>query len=114
MGSVWTQFWDMHSGGYLKTQWIQIYIEAPEDRAVEIFEKLFGQRHDDVACERCGKNFSVYSGPLDQITGYHRGCFYDAKEGRYKEIKRRGYVTLEEYMKRTDVRFINTEEIAQK
>ncbi len=35
---MWTEFYDMHSGGNLKTQWETIFIEAPEDEAVKIQE----------------------------------------------------------------------------
>lgn len=34
---MWTEFWDMHSGGGQKEKWAKIYIEAPEEEARVIF-----------------------------------------------------------------------------
>lgn len=72
---MWTQFWDMHSGGGLKEQHAFIYIEAPEDEARVIFYNRFGHRADRVSCTCCGQDYAVAEHEdLAQLTGYHRGC----------------------------------------
>lgn len=93
---MWISFWDMHSGGGTKTDYEKIFIEAnDEDHAVEIFETEFNECPYDVACECCGSNFSVdvYE-TLDEATKYHRRD-----------------TSLEEYLKREDVRVIFKGEI---
>lgn len=93
---MWISFWDMHSGGGTKTDYEEIFIEAnDEDHAVEIFETEFNEFPYDVACGCCGSNFSVnvYE-TLDEATEYHRRD-----------------TSLEEYLKREDVRVIFKEEI---
>jgi len=64
---------DMFSGGSKKTPYEYIYIEADEDTAAEVFEKVFDECPYDVACECCGSNFSVgVSGTLGEATEYER------------------------------------------
>lgn len=72
---MWTQFWDMHSGGGQKEKWARIYIEAPEDEACVIFYNRFGHSPHRVTCTCCGEDYSVSSHEkLEQLTGYHRQC----------------------------------------
>lgn len=76
MDGIWTQFWDMHSGGSSKEKWSHIYIEAPEEEAVVIFYNRFGHNPHRVTCTCCGSDYSISSGELQELTGYHRGCKY--------------------------------------
>lgn len=71
---TWTQFWDMHSGGYTKTDYDMIYIQAPEDEATKIFIEMFGQHPDTVGCRCCGENFSVseYDDGLARASAFQR------------------------------------------
>lgn len=72
---MWTQFWDMHSGGGLKEKWHYIYIEAPEEKAITIFFNRFGHNPSRVTCTCCGEDYSISSHEsLGQLTGYHRNC----------------------------------------
>jgi hypothetical protein len=57
---MWTQFFDMSSGGSEKTEWTRIYIEAPLDKAVRVFEKTFYRSPYNVTCECCGPDFAIY------------------------------------------------------
>ena len=57
---MFTQFFDMHSGGHRKTNWDKIFVEAPEKEAIEFFMEVFDENPYDVACQCCGTNFSVY------------------------------------------------------
>lgn len=94
---MWTLFWDMHSGGYLKQPPKHyIFIEAGKDEAERIFENLYSQSPHDIACDCCGENYAVYTGDtLEKITEYHRTKFVSSIE------------TLEDFIKRKDVRVIN-------
>jgi len=72
---MWTQFWDMHSGGGQKEKWAKIYIEAPEEEARVIFFNRFGHNTDRVTCTCCGPDYSLDSHEsLAQLTGFHRNC----------------------------------------
>jgi len=72
---MWTQFWDMHSGGGQKEKWAYIYIEAKEDEAKIIFYNRFGHNPERVTCTCCGDDYSISSkGDLAQLTGFHRNC----------------------------------------
>ena len=92
----WTRFMDMHSGGGTKTDYEYIYIEANEDCAVEIFEKMFEESPYEVACDCCGPNFSISSGEtLEGLTEYDR--LY-------------GKVSLEDYVKQDEVLIVYRED----
>ena len=81
---MWTQFWDMHSGGDLKEQWNLIYIEAPVEEAKVIFYNRFGHNPQRVSCTCCGPDYSSSEDDdLAQLTGFHRNCAWD--EGGYIE-----------------------------
>lgn len=88
--TMWTQFWDMHSGGGQKEKWANIYIEAPQDEAKVIFYNRFGHNPERVTCTCCGEDYSISEEEsLVQLTGYHRGCKAletpRTKDGKYKE-----------------------------
>lgn len=74
---MWTQFWDMHSGGGLKEPpYHYIYIEAPEEEAVKVFYNRFGHNPFRVTCTCCGEDYSVSSEKsLAQLTAFHRNCW---------------------------------------
>jgi hypothetical protein len=57
--SIWTRFFDLHSGGFGKTEYETIYIEAPEDKAIEIFGIRMGRNPYNVTCDCCGSDYSV-------------------------------------------------------
>lgn len=70
---MWTQFWDMHSGGGLKEKWHFIYIEAPEEEAKVIFYNRFGHNPERVTCTCCGDDYAIEEGEyLEKLTSYHR------------------------------------------
>ena len=70
--SVWTHFWDMHSGGGTKHEYEHILIEAAKEEAKVIFYNRFGTNPDRVSCTCCGEDYSVSEGTLASLTGYHR------------------------------------------
>ena len=77
--SVWTSFWDMHSGGSQKEPYHHIFIEAPERVARAYFIGHFGHDPDHVTCNCCGPDYSVDSDndkprSLLETTGFHRNC----------------------------------------
>lgn len=70
---MWTQFYDMSSGGSQKLKWDKIYIELPEDSAVEAFERLFDRNPWGITCSCCGSDYSINEyGTLEEATEYHR------------------------------------------
>ncbi len=74
---MWTQFWDMHSGGGQKEDWGKICIEAPEAEARIIFFNRFGHNPDRVTCTCCGPDYSVSEEEtLEELTAFHRNCAY--------------------------------------
>lgn len=102
---MWTQFWDMHSGGGTKeSPYEKIYVEAEEDEAKVIFFNRFGHSPDRVTCTCCGEDYSVSSQEtLEELTAFHRnkdGMGFGSKE-----------LSLEEYEAKEDVLIIRAEEI---
>jgi hypothetical protein len=85
--SIWTLFWDVHSGGHSKEPWEQIYIEAPEEEAISVFYSRFGHNPERVTCTCCGGDYSIQEGELDQISGYHRNCEWSGEEKKYVETE---------------------------
>ena len=72
---MWTRFFDMNSGGDQKLAWSHIYIEAPEDKAKGIFERLFNRDPENVTRQCCGPDYSISEEiDLQQGTAYERGC----------------------------------------
>lgn len=58
---MWTEFFDMSSGGSEKTEFRIIYIEADERTAVSYFERRFGFSPYGETCECCGPDFYISS-----------------------------------------------------
>ncbi len=83
---MWTQFWDMHSGGPSKEAWSKIYIEASEEDAKLIFYNRFGHNPERVSCTCCGEDYAVEEfDSLEEATAYHRGCKFDSESRKYIE-----------------------------
>ena len=115
---MWTQFWDMSSGGTQKEPWHDIFIEAPVEEAKTIFYNRFGHNPDRITCACCGNDYAIYYGDdIAQLTGYHRGCAWNSLSERYVEEPSRdhrggrGMMTLAEYEAQEEVLFIRAEEI---
>lgn len=103
---MWTQFWDMHSGGNTKVKpYNKIFIEAPEEEAVTIFYNRFGRNPNCVTCTCCGEDYAISkSATLEEATAFHRGCAWDAAEKRYVEqAEHNRCKTLTEYLMEEDV-----------
>jgi len=93
---VWTEFDDMHSGGYLKTDYEHIYVNLPRERAIEWFKEKFGIDPEDAACPCWGENFEIEEfDDLEEHTRYARG-FSDWSPQKKK-------ISLEEYEKKDNV-----------
>ena len=59
----WTHFFDMHSGGMAKLgDYDHVYIQLPEEKAIEFFYDKFGLQPDNVTCDCCGRDYSVTEG----------------------------------------------------
>lgn len=56
---MWTRFSDMHSGGYQKLEYGDIYIELPEAEAAEYFEAKFDRNPYGVTCDCCGSDYWI-------------------------------------------------------
>ena len=115
---MFTQFWDMHSGGSQQESFECCYIEAPMKEAKVIFYNRFGHNPERVTCACCGHDYSVTEyETLAKATAYHRGC-KSVKTGESWEYVEehcgedyRPYSTLAEYEARPDVLVIHTDEI---
>jgi len=114
MKTKWTQFYDLHSGGFQKLKWGMIYIEAPAKEAKIIFENRFDENSDEIACSCCGPNYSISeSSSLKAATACHRGCSFDNKgfvekwSGRSFEV----YLTLSQYSEQKNVLIIKKKDI---
>ena len=72
---MFTQFWDMHSGGGCKEEpYENIYIEAPKEKAVMVFFNRFHHSPFRVSCTCCGEDYSVNEyKTLKDATAFHRG-----------------------------------------
>lgn len=57
---MWTEFYDMYSGGNAKEKWTRIFIEAREDDALAIFYNRFGHNPYRVTCTCCGPDYSIH------------------------------------------------------
>jgi hypothetical protein len=80
MSGKWTQFWDMSSGGGQKLDWGLIFIEAPLDQAVRVFQNRFGRNPYRVTCTCCGADYSVdEANSLEEATAYFRKCEWRGK-----------------------------------
>jgi len=109
--SVWTHFWDMHSGGNLKEKQQHIFIEAPKEEAIEIFERKFGHHPERITCSCCGEDYAISEEKsLKQATGYHRNCKYGKRGYLDRQCpeklnygKTGVFIPLEQYLTRPDV-----------
>ena len=57
---MFTCFFDLSSGGSEKEDFCTLYVELPEDDAVEWFENKYGHSPFNVTCTCCGSDYSVY------------------------------------------------------
>ena len=57
---MFTRFFDMSSGGTEKEDFCTLYVELPEDEAVEWFEEKYGHSPYNVTCECCGQDYSFH------------------------------------------------------
>ncbi len=112
-----TRFMDMHSGGGCKTDYEYIYIQAPIEKAMTIFEERFGRNPDNVTCDCCGDDYSISeSATLEIATGYERGCRWDKAVGDYVEepgTSYKGYTKLDDYIAQENVLVIYANGIEQ-
>ena len=70
---MFTEFWDMHSGGGLKTDYHYWYVEAAEPLARQVFTQITGRDPDNVTCHCCGQDYSVTEyETLEEATEFHR------------------------------------------
>ena len=102
---MFTEFMDMHSGGGQKENFSHCFIEAPENEAKIIFYNRFDHSPKRVTCTCCGDDYyiSEYE-TLEKATAYERNCKY--QDGEYLEEKGDSYheyLTLPEYLKKSDV-----------
>lgn len=112
--SMWTVFWDMHSGGSQKLSWAKIYIEAHQPEAISVFYARFDRSPSKVTCTCCGEDYSIDStrGTFAFVSGYHRGCAYDNEAKKY--VERGVYKSVGEYLKSKDVLVIRKHEIGRR
>ena len=91
-----TRFMDMHSGGKLKTPFTHIYVDAPLDKAIDIFKDTFKRDPDNITCKCCGEDF-VYEeySSLEDATAYDRECKWDSIKQIYDYNT--AEVSMEEY-----------------
>lgn len=66
---TWTRFFDMSSGGSNKVGPDVIWIQADEEKAVELFESIFKWDPTNVTCECCGQDYSIYEGDFRPSVG---------------------------------------------
>ncbi len=112
---MWTEFWDMHSGGGCKQPpYEHIFIEAPRDAAIKVFYNRFGHNPERVSCTCCGYDYAVEEyDSLQQATAYQRACLFEndryvEKPGSETYSK---YQTLADYIKNDDVYVLFAEDI---
>lgn len=68
MSRVWTKFKDSHAGGYLKIDKTEaIFIEAPQDEAINVFYNRFGVNPNQVSCTCCGDDYTIYETDESEI-----------------------------------------------
>lgn len=113
---MWTQFWDMHSGGGTKEgKFEKIYIEAPEDEAKIIFYNRFGHDPEDIGCSCCGENYSISEyETLARATAYERKANYenpDEPAKKWNSESLETMIALEDYIKSEWVLLVKAEDI---
>lgn len=118
---MWTQFWDMHSGGSQKLNWPRIYIEAPREEAELIFQNRFGRNPNRVTCTCCGPDYSIdEAATLAEVSAFHRNCAWSDDDNGYEERpnEKRSYagpyMTVAEYIEQSGCHFIFAKDIKPK
>lgn len=113
---MWTQFYDMSSGGGQKLEWKKIFVEAPKGIAVKYFKQRFRRDPEHVTCRCCGEDFSLDSKPtLEELTGYDRNCEFDMTERRYVErpMGKAQLIPLDIYMQKREYLFVPKSEVQE-
>jgi hypothetical protein len=129
---TWTTFMDMHSGGYLKEKWCLIFIEAPQDDAVKIFNDIFEHDPNDITCSCCCEDYAIYENDtLENASGYHRRCKFvmeyngeripistwrnmsldERKNVKQFYVDEGSFEQFDHFINRSDVRIIKSNEI---
>jgi len=79
---MWTEFYDLCTGGYIKTPYKRIYIEAPKEVAIGLFCKRFERVPVHMSCECCDDDYAVREDrTLEEASSYARGCDWDEERG---------------------------------
>ncbi len=73
---------DMHSGGYRKTPYDYVYIQARRKKALETFFEIFGVDPTDISCSCCGHDYAI-----DEYKSLKAAKEYDPEEKPKLEIK---------------------------
>jgi hypothetical protein len=91
---------DMASGGSTKVAGKEyIYIELPEDEAIQVFEQMFNHNPYNVTCDCCGGDYSIRD--------------YDTIEDATNYDRRSSTQSVEDYCKRDDVLVIRKSDIVE-
>lgn len=94
---MWTQFFDMHSGGGRKLEWDNIFIEASKEAAIMIFTNLFDHDPYNVTCDCCGDDYSIIEyDTLTEATSYERA----------RKLAGQDRISLPEYIKSGRAHFV--------
>jgi hypothetical protein len=71
---LWTQFWDMSTGGKEKSPHKLIYIRGDRKEATQTFIERFGRDPEHMTCRCCGVDYSITTEPaLWLATAWWRG-----------------------------------------
>lgn len=101
---TWTRFYDVSSGGFEKTEYKQIFIEAPQDEAIEIFESRIGRSPWNVTCQCCGPDHSITEyDSLEAATKFDREL--------PERLSRGNVIPLEDYLESEHILVIPGEEV---
>jgi len=101
---MWTEFWDMHSGGGQKEKFSQCFIEASYDEAKSVFYSRFGHNPERITCTCCGEDYSISEyKTLEEATKYHRG------DDGYNKTKK--VMSLEDFIKQDNIMVIYAKDI---
>jgi hypothetical protein len=55
-----THFFDLHSGGGQKLEFASLWVDLPEDKAIEWFQETFDRHPHSTTCDCCGEDYAVY------------------------------------------------------
>jgi len=67
MKETWTEFYDLYTGGYKKTKYNEIYIQAPREKAIEVFINTFNRDPQECSCSCCGVDYSIYEHTAEEL-----------------------------------------------